>query len=101
MPLAAPPSAYGLTLRDDGHAAPPKQHQATSDQQINQREVGPLQAVAVGPLQAVATTQPQGRARTSSQTLTTSLGGSASDAAHPPQTTAGAGETRRAPRLTA
>ena len=46
--------ALRARLRDDGRAAPPHQHQATSHQQINQREVGPLQAVALGPLQAAA-----------------------------------------------
>lgn len=56
-PLAAPPSAYRLRLRDDGRAAPPHQHQAASQQHNNQRDVEPLQAVAVGPLQAVAPRQ--------------------------------------------
>ena len=58
MSAPARPSPLRLALRarlhDDGRAAPHHAHQATSQPQINRREVGPLQAVAVGPLQAVA-----------------------------------------------
>jgi hypothetical protein len=50
---AATGSRSAAALRATPPRDPAADHQALSDQYINQHEVGPLQAVALGPTEAV------------------------------------------------
>jgi hypothetical protein len=53
---AATGSRSAAALRATPPRDPAADHQALSDQYINQHEVGPLQAVALGPTEAVVLT---------------------------------------------